>query len=98
MGDNARYAEFEFTVVELYDWGVLHAELLDALGKRHEGTDIDSGGSEDRTSEKDGKGLAEIVVSILEPAKFAKIEKLSKKGKVDPPYYAKLYDAFSEIT
>ncbi len=77
MGNGARYSEFEFTVVTLHDHGVLKPEIVDALAERHRGTDIDSGGSEGHRA-KDGKDLVEIVVSLLEPAKYEKIAK--KRG------------------
>lgn len=65
MGNNAAYGQWEHTVIELKKAGVLTPELLDAISKYHEGTDIDSGGSADL--EVDGHTVEEICVLTFNP-------------------------------
>ncbi len=66
MGNNAAYAQFEATVIALYDEGVLTLKVLDILGNMHRGTDIDSGGAQDLRT-MDGKGLEQVCVELVHP-------------------------------
>ena len=66
MGNNAAYAAFEYTIITIYDHGVLTLNLLDALAKDYEGMDIDAGGSRDLET-KDGKTLEEVCIALVAP-------------------------------
>lgn len=66
MGNNAAYSSFEYTIITIYNHGVLTLELLDELAKDYEGMDVDSGGSRDLQA-KDGKKLEEICIGLVDP-------------------------------
>lgn len=66
MGNNEAFATFETMVIRLYDLGKLDLETLDAIAENWRGTDIDSGGQQ-YLEAKDGKGLEEIVIDLVDP-------------------------------
>lgn len=66
MGNNAAYSSFEYTIITIYNHGVLTLELLDELAKDYEGMDVDSGGSRDLQT-KDGKTLEEVCIGLVDP-------------------------------
>jgi hypothetical protein len=63
MGNNAAFTSFEASVLAVYNKGVLDKELLDALAKPYEDTDIDRGGMTGDLA-KDGLDIDGIVLKI----------------------------------
>ena len=63
MGNNAAFSSFEASVIAVYNKGVLDRELLDALAKPYEDSDIDRGGMEG-TLAKDGLDVDDIILKI----------------------------------
>lgn len=61
MGWNSGYTIFEATVIGAYNLGKLDKDLLAVLMSPYEGTDIDSGGSCELTT-NDGKGVEQVVI------------------------------------
>lgn len=66
MGNNAAFATFEATVIQLANAGTLTLAVLDALAAPYRGTDIDSGGCENRET-MTGQGIAEVCVRLVKP-------------------------------
>ena len=97
MGNNAAYSTFEYTVVTIYDHGVLTLELLDALARDYTGMDIDAGGSRDLTT-KDGKTLEEVSIGLVDPQ--WKPVKRDDKHYSDPEFWEddECYDKWTSIT
>jgi hypothetical protein len=102
----------EETVMGAYKLGRLDKKLLCVLMEPYRGTDIDSGGSADLKA-KDGLEVPDIVIKIMDPAAFKKLEPLRLKLKSHPKnwdkltekqqdehsdYYDKRYQAFHKIT
>lgn len=92
MGNNEAYADFETTVIELYDAGGLTKESLERIGKRYWGKygDIDSGGSQDLLTH-DGKDLLHVVVETMAPDFKPQSDDIDEVDE-------ELYEKFSEIT
>jgi hypothetical protein len=103
----------EETVMGAYKLGRLDKKLLCVLMEPYRGTDIDSGGSADLKA-KDGLEVPDIVIKIMDPAAFKKLEPLRLKVKKhikknyndlteeqqneQEEYYDKRYQAFHKIT
>jgi YD repeat-containing protein len=67
MGNNDAYSNFQFTVITLYDHGVLTLDILDSFGNYAcTYPDIDSGGDTGLTT-KDGKTLEQVCIEIVDP-------------------------------
>lgn len=101
----------EETVMGAYKLGVLDVKLLKVLMEPYRGTDIDSGGSADLKT-KEGLEVPDIVIKMMTPAVFKKLEPMRLKIlKLKPTakctdaqleliekYYDDRYKAFSKIT
>jgi len=102
----------EETVMGAYNAGLLKVRLLKILLEPYRGTDIDSGGSQDLKA-KNGLEVPDIVIKLLAPDKFKKLEpmrlallkhpkkydKLTEKQQLEQEkYYEARYDAFHKIT
>ena len=102
----------EETVMGAYKLGKLDKKLLAVLLEPYRGTDIDSGGSADLKT-KDGLEVPDIVIKIMDPVTFKKLEplrlavrkhprdynKLTDKQHLEQEkYYEKRYKAFDKIT
>lgn len=113
MGNNQAYSFMEETVMGAYKMGRLDKKLLAVLLEPYRDTDIDFGGSADLKA-KDGLEVPDIVIKIMDPATFKKLEPLrvavNKHRKKDynklteeqqdaqEEYYEKRYEAFHKIT
>lgn len=112
MGNNQAYSFMEETVMGAYKLGRLDKKLLAVLLEPYRGTDIDSGGSRDLKA-KDGLEVPDIVIKIMDPATFKKLEPLRLAVKKHPKnwdkmtpkqeiesekYYEARYKAFHKIT
>ena len=102
----------EETVIGAYNLGKLDVPLLKVLMKPYGGTDIDSGGSADLKS-KDGLGVEDIVIKLMAPNDFLKLEgtrlmiakhpknydKRSEKQRgIEDEYYERRYNLFHKFT
>lgn len=85
MGNNRAYTIFEYTVIGLYDRGVLDLELLNYLGNAHRGTDIDSGGSRDLTTLTESLSLNEVILSVKAPEKYDELRDTYAQLRDDHP-------------
>lgn len=63
-------------VISLYNEGLLTPYILDAIMKPFEETDADTAGFQANFVAKDGKGVEEIICSVIEPTKY--VEALKK--------------------
>lgn len=59
MGENVAYSIFQYTIITLYDKGILDKELLTSMAVPYAWTDIDSGGDMGLVAE-DGSDLESI--------------------------------------
>ena len=105
MGNNQAYTIFEATVVGAYNLGKLDKELLAVLMEPYRDCDIDSGGKEGLTSEKDGLEVEEICVKIMGgslptkpdlPKDYHQWTKAQDQANED--WQEALAEAFGEIT
>lgn len=102
----------EETVMGAYKLGRLDKKLLAVLLEPYRGTDIDSGGSADLKA-KDGLEVPDIVIKIMDPVAFKKLEPLRLAVKKHPKswdrmtaeqeienekYYEARYNAFHKVT
>jgi hypothetical protein len=91
----------EETVMGVYRLDKLDKAILKVLMEPYRGTDIDSGGAADLKA-KDGLEVPDIVIKIMAPAVFGKLEKLRLASDGDSnlmeQYYEKRYEAFHKIT
>jgi hypothetical protein len=101
MGWNSGYTIFEETVIGAYNLGRLNPALLRVLMEPYRDTDIDSGGSCDLKT-NDGMTVEEVVVAIMEPAKWSRLKEQQQLATGDDDleeeYASGLYDAFHDIT
>jgi hypothetical protein len=112
VGNNQAYSFMEETVMGVHKLGKLDKDILKVLMEPYRGTDIDSGGAAD-LKDKDGLEVPDIVIKIMAPAVFKKLEplrlavqkhpkdwkKLSEKQQDEQSdYYDKRYAAFHKIT
>lgn len=113
MGNNQAYSFMEETVMGVHKLGKLDKAILKVLMEPYRGTDIDSGGAAD-LKDKDGLEVPDIVIKIMDPATFKKLEPLrlavkkhikknynslsEKQQNEQEEYYEKRYEAFHKIT
>lgn len=79
----------EATVVGAYDLGVLDQKLLKVLLEPYRGCDIDHGGSQDLKA-KDGLEADDIIIKIMDPKAFEKLEKKRLPLKKHPKDWARM--------
>lgn len=76
MGDNRTYTLYEAVVVGLYDLGALDAKGVDVVLRAcgSVSSDMDHGGQRGLRSKRDRLEADEIVVSLLAPKKWRRIQ------------------------
>lgn len=102
----------EETVMGVHKLGKLDKAILKVLMEPYRGTDIDSGGAAD-LKDKDGLEVPDIVIKIMAPAVFKKLEPMrlavmkhpkdyKKRSEaqeaLQEKYYEARYEAFHKIT
>jgi len=86
----------EATVVGAYDLGVLDTKLLKVLLDPYKSTDIDHGGSQDLRA-KDGLGADDIIIKLVDPKAFKRLEPVRKEIGKHPKNYTKLTEKQQEV-
>lgn len=102
----------EETVMGLYKINKLTVPVLKAVLEPYRGTDIDSGGSADLKA-KNGLEVPDIVIKLLDPKTFKKLEPMrlavmkhpkdykkrtEEQELLQEKYYEARYEAFHKIT
>lgn len=102
----------EETVIGVYNLGKLDVKMLKVLAKPYKGTDIDSGGSQNMKT-KDGKSVEDLIIKLMAPNEFKKLEatrlmlakhpkkyekKTDEQKLAEEMYGERCYDVFYKIT
>lgn len=82
MGWNEGYRVYEETVISTYDSGTLTPEVLRAIIKPYEDTDIDYGGRQGLKT-RDGLSADEVVIKLLAPEFWEKYEARGREYESD---------------
>ena len=77
MGNNQAYTILEAQVIAAYNQAILTEQLLRSLMEPYRNSDIDTGGSQDITSQ-DGLLCEEIVVKVLRPEAWESAQGLDR--------------------
>lgn len=92
MGNNVAYTAFQYTIISIYDKGVLDLELLDTLAALYADTDIDSGGDTGLLAQ-DGSDLETICIRTVDPS----FPLEQQPGEEQDDYWDRKYDKWLEI-
>ncbi len=98
MGNNQAYSAFQHAVITVYNHGVLTLALLDDLAAEYKGTDIDSGGDTELTT-NDGRDLEAICIALVFPD-YDPGPEPDEEDESDEPqdYFERRYEKWHEIT